>query len=501
MDRTTQNLEALMAHHKETIGRAASTHGLPLHVLFVEQVAETANGFLEVARRHYPNTLVSFAAKSNPCRGAIRTAHRLGLGLDAASEFEFRAGLEEGIPPRHITCNGNAKSDTYIAEAIQADALIAVDNADELGRIEALAAEMGSLPTLLIRFRGMPLAGLTSDDQTTASDWTKFGFHVDEAKAIFERVRSSESVVFGGISAHIGTQIADASGYERLLSYFFDLAQLARSMDLSVRYVDIGGGFPVSFLSEEQWGSFTGRLLARLRGEPDMSEAMTWNDEPMGFARAKGQPAAQEPWVGKAFWTPHPTYDMLEQLLTFRFEDGRSTVERLQETGSPMLIAEPGRSLMAGAGVTLTQVMGVKNVLGHHVVALDMGISNHGTNLISLDLFPAAVLPLQEDDEAVDAFLAGRLCFSGDMISKAKVHLNRLPKRGDAFVIYHTGAYGADHFASNSCGFPRPGKVAIREDGTVEVWRRPQSFEDVFGSSGDSLLETWPPGLAGGSRP
>ncbi len=73
------------------------------------------------------------------------------------------------------------------------------------------------------------------------------------------------------------------------------------------------------------------------------------------------------------------------------------------------------------------------------------------------------------------------------MISKIKISLNRLPERGERFVIYHTGAYGADHFAGHSCGFPRPGKVAIREDGTAEVWRRPDRFEDVFGSAGDRL--------------
>jgi len=125
--------------------------------------------------------------------------------------------------------------------------------------------------------------------------------------------------------------------------------------------------------------------------------------------------------------------------------------------------------------------MGVKRVLGHYVVALDMGINNHGTNLITPDLFPATVLPRRTSDEPIEAFLAGRLCFSGDMISKAKATLNRLPARGDRFVLYYTGAYNADHFASNSCGFPRPGKVAVHADGGAELWRAPESFESLYG--------------------
>jgi diaminopimelate decarboxylase len=124
--------------------------------------------------------------------------------------------------------------------------------------------------------------------------------------------------------------------------------------------------------------------------------------------------------------------------------------------------------------------MGTKEVLGHTIVALNMGINNHGTNLISPDIFPAVVVPRRDADQATEAFLAGRLCFSGDMISKAKIELNRHPVRGERLVLFHTGAYGADHFASNSCGFPLPGKVAVRKDGTLEVWRKPQRFEDVF---------------------
>ncbi|MGD9675516.1 MAG: hypothetical protein AB7V19_02370, partial [Candidatus Bipolaricaulia bacterium] len=67
-----------------------------------------------------------------------------------------------------------------------------------------------------------------------------------------------------------------------------------------------------------------------------------------------------------------------------------------------------------------------------------------------------------------------------DMISKVKVRLNRAPRVGERVAIYFTGAYSADHFASNSCGFPLPAKVAVDVAGNLELWRRPQSFEDVF---------------------
>jgi diaminopimelate decarboxylase len=481
---TTERLESLCARHGRSIESAVDRLGLPLHVLFVEEMERNARGFLDVGAAMYPKTIVAFAAKSNPCRGAIRAAKRFGLGVDAASEYELRAALEEGIDPMRITCNGNAKSDAYLRDAIEAGAIVAVDNEDELRRLETLARERSVNPPILVRFRGMPLSGFTSEDQTTASDWTKFGFHIDESSALFERLKASP-LSFAGISAHIGTQIASSIAFERLLSHLFEITDVARGVGLEVRIVDIGGGFPVRFLEERTWQEFLDRLLRRLQGDAPVDAAVTWGDLAMGFERTRSDEHPR--WVGKAYWTAHPMEKMLNHLLGYEFEDGRTTVDKLRDLGEPTLIVEPGRSLMASAGVTLCEVMGVKRVHGHHVVSLDLGINNHGTNLISPDIFPAAVLPTRDDDREAEAFLAGRLCFSGDMISKAKTPLNRLPERGERFVVYHTGAYAADHFASQSCGFPRPAKVAIGPDGAVEVWRRPDTFEDVFGSPDDPL--------------
>ncbi len=483
---TTTRLDALLGSHQPLIERLIERYGLPLHAIFLEELEENTRGFFDVLATRYTNSTVAFAVKSNPCRGAIRTAKRLGLGADVASEYELRAALEEGIAPSAIICNGNAKSNEYLDTALDAGALLALDNEVELEQLEDRAKRAGTGADVLTRFRGMPLSGLTAEDQTTAADWTKFGFHIDEAERLFARIASSDRLRFRGLSAHIGTQIADPNGYVLLFDHLFRLAEIAGGCGLDVESIDIGGGFPIAFFAGDEWADFASRLLARLRGEGPASEATTWNDLPMGYARAaRGQ--ASPRWVGKAYWSEYPAERMLDHVFSRRLGNGATILDRLTDIGSPRLIVEPGRSLMAPAGITLVRAAGVKTVLGHPVVSLDMGINNHGTNLISPDMFPAAVLPEREDDHPVDAFLAGRLCFSGDMVSKAKVRLNRLPSPGDRCVIYHTGAYSADHFASNSCGFPRPAKVAIRADGMAELWRAPETFADVFGDAADDL--------------
>ncbi len=485
---TTDRLDALLDRHRAMIERSIERYRLPLHVLFLEEMGENARGFQSVLRSTYPESVVAFAVKSNPCRGAVRAAKRLGLGADVASEYELQTALEEGIEPAAIVCNGNAKSAEYLDAALRAGALIALDNEAEIDLLEDRARRLGGRARVLTRFRGMPLSGLTSADQTTAADWTKFGFHFDDAERIFSRIDSSDRLRFSGPSAHIGTQIADPLGYERLVGHLLRLARLAVDLGLPVECVDVGGGFPVAFLTEGGWARFTARLLARLRDEAPVSEAVTWNDLPMGYAHVSASDDGDPRWIGKSYWSALPAGRMLAHILGHRFEDGATVVDRLAALGRPRLIVEPGRSLMASAGITLAETMNVKTVLGHPVVSLDMGINNHGTNLISPDIFPVAVLPKRPDDRPVEAFLAGRLCFSGDMISKAKVELNRLPTPGERCVVYHTGAYSADHFASNSCGFPLPAKVAVRPDGAAELWRAPQAFTDVFGAAGAELV-------------
>ncbi len=483
MQRTTHRLETLLQKHAGVIDRMIDKYELPLHVVFLEQFEANAREFKDVLQASYTNGFVALAVKSNPCRGAVRAASSNGLGADVASENELRLALEEGIPPQKIICNGNAKTSAYLKMALEAGCFIAVDNHDEIAEVEQLTADVHHHADIFLRFRGMPLAGLTSDDQTTAADWTKFGFHIDDASNLFSRFVDHPTIRFRGVSAHIGTQIAEPRGYESLLDHLLRLTEMAQVCGLSPDVIDTGGGFPVSFLLEMEWRGFQDRLLKRLQAST--AESVTWNDLPMGYS---GGTQSEAEWIGKAYWSTVPQSQMLAHLLNHAFEDGRTCVDRLADLGEPTLIVEPGRALMASTGITLTQVAGTKTVLDHTVVSLEMGINNHGTNLISPDMFPAVVLPARENDDPIEAFLAGRLCFSGDMISKTKVPLNRLPQRGERFVLFHTGAYGADHFASNSCGFLRPGKVAIRADGTAEVWRKPEAFDQVFGQPSDSLL-------------
>ncbi len=461
-----------MTDYNTIIDNALTQFGTPLHLYFPEKVADAARQFQQVAKDNYPNTQILFAVKSNPCSSSIHLVNNLGLGVDVVSEYELKAAIVEGMSGERVVCNGNAKTDAYIIEAIEYGATIAADSFDEVQLISKYSQIRKSVTKAIIRLSGMELDGLTSPDQSTASHWTKFGIPYRQWRQFFELAKRDPFIQPVGISAHIGTQIVDARGYERLITTLLEIIETAQAEGIAIQQVDLGGGFPLSYLSEEQWNEFRQKLKAQRNGAPK-SEWVTWGEFGMG--------GYGKDWTGKGYWSAYPGAKMLEHLLNFRSGGGKTVAERLLAAGNPTLTIEPGRGLFGEAGITLAEVIGVKEVEVNHLVILNLGIVNHGTVLVTPDIYPMSVYPPLPDDKPVEVFVAGRLCFTGDMISKVKIPLNRMPRRGDIVIIEKTGAYCADHFASNSCGYPRPAKVAVGEDGSFEVWRKGETFEDVFG--------------------
>ncbi len=464
------------------IDQLALKYGLPLHVLFPDKIQKNAESFRAVAEELYPESQFNFAVKSNPSRGALRAASKFNLAADVSSDFELRAALEEGIPGNKIVCNGCGKSDRYLRLGVEADVLFAADSIEELGLLDSEAKAQSKNARAMIRFVGMPLAGFSSLDQSTAADWTKFGVDIRDAKKAFKYAKGLTNLQFMGMSAHIGTQVCNPKGYKVLIDNMLLLLEIANSLGLEVRAIDIGGGYPESYMSEEEWSGFTSRLIQQIEGNLSIEDSVTWNKDPMGFAHLKKDKSNKNPdWIGKAYRTEYPGSEMFRFILSQKVQSGERLCDFLKKKGSPTLIIEPGRALFGKSGITITEVMGVKYVNENPVVFVDMGVNNHGTNLVAPDIFPFEIIPPKKDDKTADVFIGGRLCYTGDMISKVKVKLNRMPVRGEKMIIQNTGAYCADHFASNHCGFPRPTKVAIWNDGKVEVWRRGEEFSDVFG--------------------
>jgi diaminopimelate decarboxylase len=175
-------------------------------------------------------------------------------------------------------------------------------------------------------------------------------------------------------------------------------------------------------------------------------------------------------WSGEKFFSPYPKEKMLARLLAGKvpFQGKEVRVKRvLERIGNPILIVEPGRAIVGDAGITLAKVVDVYPVAGGHpLVTLDLGIVNHGNGLVEPDLYSWTLANdiERKDRRPFKAFVAGRLCFSGDLLSRYRVSFPRRPVPGDIAVIEKTGAYAPTFFASRANGFPIPKFCLIGSD-------------------------------------
>ncbi|MCY4629747.1 MAG: diaminopimelate decarboxylase [bacterium] len=220
---------------------------------------------------------VVYAAKAFLCRAMVELVHTEGLCLDVSTGGELHVALAAGFPPERLVLHGNNKSPDELAAAVEAGVgRIVVDSLDELDRLDALAAERGCRPAVLLRITP-GVEAHTHVYLTTGRDDSKFGFTVSSgaATAAVERARSAASVDLRGIHAHIGSQVF------RLDSFAGAVAVVAGFANpLGLDELSVGGGLGVAYVTGEEappiaaWGetvldaAAAAGVTARLSVEP-----------------------------------------------------------------------------------------------------------------------------------------------------------------------------------------------------------------------------------------
>ncbi|MDA8124537.1 MAG: decarboxylase, partial [Deltaproteobacteria bacterium] len=191
-------------------------------------------------------------------------------------------------------------------------------------------------------------------------------------------------------------------------------------------------------------------------------------------------------WDYETFYSPYPKEKMVAAILKGRVKvrgEEINTVAALKALGEPALVIEPGRGLVGDAAVTLARVSQVRKIeSSHNLLTLEMGVTNLGTALVYMPVHRWEIIndPGRRDPTPFETFVGGNLCFSGDMLAKYKIALQRKPVRGDIVLIRDTGAYEPQFFASNANAFPRPARVLVQADGGLTVMKTRDSYEEIF---------------------
>lgn len=401
------------------LARLAERHGTPTYVVDETHVRARLAGFRAAFGR---DTGLIYAGKAFLCGGLVHLLEREGWWIDVVSGGELELVRRAGFPLERTVLHGNAKTPEELRRAVSLGVgRIVVDHADELRAIAAIGEEAGRRAEVLLRLN-IDVEPETHAKIRTVGRTAHFGLDLEAASALVRAWPGSPALALAGIHIHAGSQIRDLDVFRQAARAAVAFLAPIRERFADVVDLDLGGGLAVPYLAAE--------------------EAPTPDD--YAAALASG---LHEAGVDRGL-------------------------------GAHRLFVEPGRSVIANAGVTLYRVQARKRLPGlGDVVAVDGGFSDNPRP----SLYGARydVVNASRPDAARDrAFrVVGRNCETGDVIAP-EVRLPADTAPGDLLVVPVTGAYGFS-MSSRYNGVGRPPVVFVA-GGVDRVVVRRETHDDLL---------------------
>ncbi|GGU40556.1 Y4yA family PLP-dependent enzyme [Streptomyces lavendofoliae] len=464
--RLEQRPAALLEEGGTLLHALVDALGSPLNVVLPDQIAENAERFRAVFRRHRLTGRIFYAHKANRSSALVRRLVTTDAGLDAASLGELQHALASGWTGDRIMTTG-PKDPEFLWLAARAGAVVNADGPAEVEQAARLVRAYG-LPRLRVVLR---LSGFDTSGTTVLSRRSRFGTPARSLKDLLDTVdRHRDAVEPTGVGYHLDTTSLDekAAALEGCLHAMEEL----RARDFSPRAVDVGGGFGISYLAHAgQWDRYTTALTQAVMGR---RPPMTWDGHGYGLRMENGTlkgalglyPAhrhlAGAGYLDELLSRPAPTLG------------GRPLGTLLLE-GLHELYAEPGRALTDQCGLTLGRVLDVRAAdRGEHLVRLamnagDAGLEDHGV-LVDPVVLPRDATPTTATGRPAAVHLMGNLCLESDLITRRTVHLPRLPRPGDLLAFPNTAGYCMDFGATHAQRQPVARKVAVHREGESWHW-------------------------------
>ena len=405
-----------------TLRELADVHETPLYVQDLDRVRENC-GRLRAA---FPDADVRYAVKAHTGQAVLEAVRDAGLDAECASAGEVDRALAAGFDGArlHYTAvNPPARDLDYVAGVAETDPALTVT----VGAVDTLdrLAERGYDGRVCVRVN--PGVGAGHHEKVTTGGAAKFGVPYDRAAEVAREAAERFEVV--GVHAHAGSGIDpdQLDSHRELVARMGELARELTDPDdagvapLDLEYVDVGGGFGVPYREDA--------------------------------------PALDLPAVADAT---------------------RDAVAPLPE--GVELAVEPGRYVVADAGVLLTRVNTVKPTPDEAVVGVDAGMTDLLRPAMYDAYHPIRNLggaegePAVDEREATPVTVAGPICETGDTLAKDRAIA--APARGDRLAVGVAGAYGYE-MASQYNSRPRPAEVAL-DDGSVTTTRRRETLGDLL---------------------
>jgi len=227
----------------------ANKYGTPLYVYDFNHITEQFTKLKEAFKAR--KSLVCYAVKANSNLSVLKHLKELGAGCDCVSIGEVKRALHVGVARYKIIFSGVGKRDDEIREALKEDILmINLESEEEMGRVEAIAKELGIKARISIRVNPN-IDAKTHPYISTGLHDNKFGVDIDSAKRMYIKAKNSENLVPVGIHFHIGSQITELEPFREAAKVVSDLLRNLQSLKIDIKFFDVGGGVGIDYEGEE----------------------------------------------------------------------------------------------------------------------------------------------------------------------------------------------------------------------------------------------------------
>lgn len=423
-DNIQRNESGELCFAGQNVRTLAEEYGTPLYLMDADRIRANCRMYRKAFQESFgENGLPLYASKAASFKQICRIMAEEGMGIDTVSSGEIHTALSAGFPAGRIWFHGDGKTDEDIRYAVSARiGCFVVDNETELECLQAEAKAQGIRQKILLRITP-GIDPHTYEAVNTGKVDVKFGVPIADGLALrfVEKALSMDSVEVLGLHCHVGSMVFDEMVFEDTVDHMVSfMKKLKDTLGYVTGELNLGGGYGVRYLETDK----TIDIPARIR--------------------------------------------VLAQHIR----------QRVKEAGLPMpfILMEPGRSIVADAGMTVYTVSTVKHLAGlKNYVIVDGGMADNPR--FCLYQAPYTALPVSNADGREDVFdLVGRCCESGDIIQPS-VKLPADIRRGDLIAVCTTGAYNYS-MASNYNRLGRP-PVVMLENGKHYPAVRRETLDDL----------------------
>lgn len=356
--------------------------------------------------------MICYAVKANSNLGVLSALAKRGAGFDIVSVGELERVLAAGGDPNKVVFSGVAKQSAEMQRALEVGIhCFNVESEAELERLNRVAGQMGKTAAISLRVNP-DVDAKTHPYISTGLKQNKFGVDHRLAKAFYERARDLENIRIIGMDCHIGSQLLESQPFEDAIDRILSLVDELKDAGIELEHVDMGGGIGVKYTEDDV--------------EPDVTAYI------------------------------------------------HRLVEHLKDRNLG-LVLEPGRSIVANAGILVTEVEYLKDNGEHHFGIIDAGMND----LIRPALYQAwmDIVPVEQhqDGKAAQWDIVGPICETGDFLGKDRA-LNL--REGDLLAVKSAGAYSFV-MASNYNSRGKPAEIMVQGD-SHQVVRQRETVSELW---------------------